>query len=299
MPTTVLNTQTKFGRGYLLRITGTQILGEIDIQLPLTMEFDIQRDSYASTNVGEFRVYNLSQVHRTLLTHDQWDYQNFLNVELFAGYGPGPLWPLVFSGTASYAFSVRQGTDFITTLRCFDGGKAYQNAKSNVTFTSGQSMNTVYRTLIQDLLPYGVSQGTVSNFTGNLAKGASFSGNTIDILRELSNNNFFIDNLKANVLAQGDAIGGPSITINGASGLLGTPVKENQYINFPLLFEPRLVIGSLINLDATTTATYNGIKKVISVHHHGVISAAVSGNAITDLGLEGGTFQQLAGSVGL
>jgi hypothetical protein len=83
----------------------------------------------------------------------------------------------------------------------------------------------VYDTLINDLVPYGVSKGIVSAAiaSGNLSKGQSYSGNTIDLLRELSNNNFFVDNLKANILSATDAIGGNEVTINAASGLLGTP----------------------------------------------------------------------------
>lgn len=292
----------KFGRNYIMTIQSSRFSPPIVIGLPFTIDFTVTRNSYSSSNDARITLYNLSEYHRNLLRQDQWDksVSATLNITLQAGYGSGPQYPIIFQGNTTRAYSVRQGVNYLTILDAFDGGKAYQNAISNLQFTAGQSIASVYSALINDLLPYGISKGAVSTYLGNLAKGVSFSGNTMDILRDLTNSNFFVDNLKANILQQGDAIGGNTVTINAASGLLGTPIKENQWLSFDIIFEPRIVIGTVINIDSLTAVnTYNGIHKVVSVQHRGTISAAVAGNCITSLGVEAGIFQEVLQNAGL
>ena len=297
----------KQNRNYILTIDGPAFKTPLQIALPFTIEFDISRDTYAGSNYAEIRLYNLSLAHRTLLLHDQFNYNtnaddpHILNITLQAGYGPGPQWPVVFSGNVTRAYSVRQGVDFITTMQAFDGGRAYNNATSNHPFSNGQSMQVVYQTLINDLIPYGVNPGVLSAIItkGNLSKGQAYSGNTIDLLRELSHANFYIDNLKANVVSPTEAIQGNNVTIDASSGLLGTPYKEQQVLYFDILFEPRLVIGSIVNVQSSTTIqSYNGPHKVVSVHHRGMISPTVCGDAITKLGCQAGVFAELAAKGG-
>jgi hypothetical protein len=298
----------KFGRNYILTIESPNF-SPLQLGSPFTLEFDIIRNSYSSTNEAKIRLYNLSLFHRNLLLQDQdtSSLGNSLFVTLNAGYGPGPFWPIVFKGNTTRAWSVREGINYVTTLECFDGGIAYTNSKTNRTFSAGQSMGDVFDGLLSDLtsvyngLPYGVSKGAVSAAlsSGTLSRGQSYSGSTIDILRQLSNNNFFVDNLVANVLSQSDAISGNSLTINAASGLLGTPVKEQQILAFDILFEPRIVIGTLVNIDSITSVnSYNGPHKVVSVHHRGTISASVSGDAVTSLTVQAGIFNTINTAVG-
>lgn len=289
----------KYDRKYKLTLQGVGL--DLTIALPFTIDFDIQRNNYSSVNYASIRIYNLSQIHRNQIIHDQYDYSpfNILKVTLQAGYGDGPQWPVIFSGNATRAWSVRQGVDFITTIQAFDGGDAYQNAVSNIQVPAGTAQRDVMLALLGDLLPYGVSIGAVSEFDGSLAKGASYSGNTISLVRELSNGNLFIDNLRANILKPGDVIAGEILTINAQSGLLGTPVKEQQFLLLEMLFEPRVAVGTQVLLQAATAETYNGYHEVVGTQHRGTISAAVCGDAITFLQLRAGTFDEITSQAGL
>jgi len=282
----------KFGRHYRFVASRNSWAGPLEIQLPFTLEFDIQRDTLAGVNTAKITLYNLSAYHRNLLWYDQdtYDVFNYITIRLYAGYGDGPQWPLIFSGQVSRGWSYRQGTDFLSVLECFDGGVAYQNAVSTVNFGAGESQQVVVETLINDLAPYGVSVGAVTNLAGTLSKGASYSGQTVDILRQVTNGNFFIDNLKANVLMANDAIGGNQVLINGLSGLLNTPLKQNRLVTFNMLFEPRLVCGSTVNIQASTVTVYNGVYKIVGFHHRGIISQVVSGEAVTELEAASGSF---------
>ena len=289
----------KYNRNYVLNLTGSAFSTPLTITYPITLEFDIQRTNFSTVNKGKLRLYNLSAEHRGLIVHDQWDTSVYspqtIFAELFAGYGNGPIYPIVLKGNAVRAYSYRQGVNFITELDIFDGGNAYAAATSDHSFGGNIPLAQVYNTLINDLLPYGISKGVVSSTlaSGTLTKGQAYTGNTIELLTRLTNSNFCIDNLNAHILGASDAIGGSNVTISSASGLLGTPIKESQWLLVDILFEPRLVIGSLIQLQTIGALPYfNGPHKVASISHRGIISAAVCGEAVTSLGLEAGIFTE-------
>lgn len=291
----------KFGLNYSLRIqnaTGTSIT----IAMPFTLEFDCIRNNYASTNTARIRVFNLSPEFRNFLLHDQYDFSvdHALYVVLQAGYGSGPLWPVIFKGNVTRGYSQREGTSFITTLEAFDGGLAYANARSHIQWPSGTLQLATVKALVDDLAPYGVSLGAVSAALGGiLMKGGSYSGNTLTLLADLTNGNYFIDNLAINFLTPGDAINGTPLLLDPSAGLLETPLKESQFLEMDMLFEPRVTIGTLVDLQAGTQQAYNGIHQCISIHHRGTISAAVLSDATTRIGLQAGTFTRIAARAGI
>jgi hypothetical protein len=301
-PATVINSKTKFQRNYVFTATGPRFVTPLVISTPFTIEFDIQRNSYTSTNLAHLRLYNISLYNRNLLTLDQFENSlaDAIYITLSAGYGAGPYYPAVFIGNAQRAYSIREGTNFITVIDGFAAGLAYQLATSSVSWLRGQSYGAVIAELLNDLSNYGVAPGVINStiLAQTFDKGGSLSGNTIDLLRQLTNKNFFIDNGKANILLPGDAIAnGPPILVNAQSGLLQTPIKENTYILWDMLFEPGLNIGNLIDLESSTGVNiYNGIHKVIGIQHKGMISSAVSGDAITSLQAEAGVFNSLIGT---
>ena len=52
-----------------------------------------------------------------------------------------------------------------------------------------------------------------------------------------------------------------------------------------MLFEPRLTLGQIINLQSTTNKQYNGLYKVVGFTHRGTISPAVCGDLRTTVNL--------------
>ena len=274
---------TKFNRQYILTIvfpTGSPLT----IQLPFTLEFDITRNTLTSANVCSIRLYNLAPLTRNQLLFNCIDSSDFYGVILQAGYGPiipgfTPNLPVIFSGNITQAWSVREGTDFITTLECFDGGYAFTNGVTNQTFTAGTPNKTVITTLAKSLPK--TTLGTIGNYPGSLSKGNAVSGRTADILRNLTGGGFFIDNGVANCLGNSEAFNGPLPIIDSSTGLLGTPVRERTIVNFDMIFEPRLQCGQQIQVNSSTGANYNGTYVVKSIKHRGTISGAVSGDATT------------------
>lgn len=286
--------QVKFGRNYSLSVQASDG-STITIAPPFTVEFDITRNVYTSANVCQIRIYNLSQNNRNLIRFDFSNYGQVRSIQFRAGYGDNLA--LIFAGNISQAWSVRESTNYITTIECFDGGYAFVNGISNRTFGAGTTQEAILRALISDLpgISFGaISSNYIRDASGSpfvISRGAAYSGNTANILGELTGGGFFIDNSKAYCLGNNSAFVGSITQINSSTGLLGTPVREQTIVNFDMIFEPRIQVGQEINLQSTTVsdANVNGVYKVISVKHRGMISPAVSGNAITSIGFFYGT----------
>lgn len=283
----------KFGRAYSLAVE-TQNGETLTIALPFSVEFDITRNTLTSANVGQVRIYNLSANNRNQIRKDVTDYGDLRSIQLKAGYGSNL--PVVFAGNISQAWSVREGTNFITQIESFDGGFAFGNAQTNISFPADTAKQTVVENLAASLP--GVSVGAIGEFPGNISRGSTYTGNTMQLLGQVTGGAAFIDNGKINCLGNSECLEGEIQIINSASGLLGTPVREQTIIHFDMLFEPRLQVGQLIQLQSITGTNFNGLYKVISVKHRGIISGAVAGQAITTVGMFYGTEQlSVVGSV--
>lgn len=282
MASPALNPKQKFGRKYQLSVQ-TQSGDTLVIRPPFTIEFDITRNILSSANVCSIRILNLSLNNRNQIRKNVTDYGDLRLVSLQAGYGKNL--PVIFAGSITQAWSVRQGVNFVTQIESFDGGFAFINGVTNTAFEPPTDQKTVIQTLVNNLASQGVSPGAIGNFPGLLTRGNTYSGNTTDLIRQLTNENFFIDNGKANCLNSDEYIDGPQANINSASGLLGTPVVEQTILTFDMIFEPSLYVGQIANIESTTEVNYNGPAKVISLKHRGTISEAVCGEVITSVGL--------------
>ncbi len=268
----------KFGRNYELKIQ-TVSGNLLTVTLPFSIEFDITRNTLTSANVCQIRIYNLSPFNRNQIRFNVSDYGRFRAVELRAGYGTNLA--KIFAGNISQAWSVREGVNFITQIECYDGGFAFNNGVTNMQFPAGVEQKQVIRTLAGSLPE--VEVGSFGSYPGTLSRGNTYSGNTTEILSQLTGGGFFIDNGVANALGTNEYIPdfGGTIVINSKSGLLGTPVLEQTIVRFDMLFEPGLNAGARVLLQSITENNFNGEYKITSVKHRGMISEAVAGSVIT------------------
>lgn len=288
-------TLSKFGREYLLTIQTDDAGDTIKINYPITLEFDINRKLFSSLNTGHFRIYNLSQLHRNQIRFSAWNVGTYRQIQLRAGYSTSlslpalANLPVVFQGNITQASSMREGPNFITTIEALDGGFAFNNPSENgtalPTFPAGTPNQTIITT-VADALPK-TSLGAIGSFPGSSGTGASFIGPPQEILSQYTGGGFFIDNESVNCLNTNEVIESSNIPlINAQAGLLNTPALEQYWLYFDMIFEPRLQIGQLIALQSSTDFLFNGQAKVVSIHHRGVISGAVCGEAITTVGLD-------------
>lgn len=282
------NNNTKFGRNYILNIQ-LQNGRQLTIEPPFTLEFDITRNILTSANVASIRIYNLSKINRDQIEFNIYNQGAYRPVQLNAGYGINL--PIVFYGNITQAWSVREGVNFITQIECFDAGYAYNNAFVNLTFPRNTPNKSVIIKLVETLKQYNISQGKIGKYPGTTNRSKTYSGPTIALLALLSGDGFFIDNGVANCLGNSECIENNFPLINASTGLLGTPVREQQILTFDMIFEPRVQAGQIIDLQSSTISNskesqaINGLYKVTSVKHRGMISDSTCGNAITSLGM--------------
>ncbi len=272
----------KFQRNYELLIQasdGTTII----VRPPFTMEFDINRNILSSANTSSIRVLNLSKSKRDVIRKNVNDFNDLRLISLRAGYGEDL--PVAFTGNVNQAWSFRENVDFVSQMECYDGGFDFVNAHTSRTVAAGTPRKDIPSLLVQDFKT--VQLGAIGgSLQGKIFRGQPLKGNTMSLLRQMTGGSFFVDNGRLNILADNEYIATSSIpVINAASGLLGSPIWQDSIIHFSMELETNLIAGQVVDLDSETEPSLNGRYKVISLHHKGVISEAIGGSAVTEVGL--------------
>ncbi len=313
----------KFQRSYQLDITNqpedetsTQIAAlavdedplRVSIRPPLTTEFTIVRDIMAEANHAVFRITGLGESKRSRLYKDAFDAGIYRGVEFRAGYGSGGIavpsdnLALCYKGNVKSGTSGREGTRMVTTLECQDGGFAFATGHISKGFSYGVKNLQLLQELVVGLnsksktIKFGpgiapdgdisrLAQDTLPTDSATGGRGQAISGNAKELLQARSGGGFFVDNEVAHLLADEEVFEGPLTKISSAMGLLNTPKRQDGFLNLDMLFEPRLLIGQIVQLESSTQPNYNGYYKVLGLKHTGVISEAQSGTAITSVKL--------------
>ena len=277
----------KWQRNYILSIQ-TSGSNWVDITLPFTMNFRISRNTNASANTARISILNLSKDTRLKIYKDKYTFDIYKGIELRAGYGDSKeTLPIIFKGNIKQAYSQRNGVDYQTDIECYDGGFAFLNGYTSKSFASGTSDRQILYSLVKDLP--AIDMGVIGNFEGSLPRGNAMEGATTDLIKSVSKSNFFIDNEKAYCLQDEECYRGNITEISSASGLMGSPLREETMLTLEMMVEPRLQIGQHIHLTSQTESLFNGNYKVIGVEHNGTISDATSGRCVTKVTLYYGT----------
>lgn len=269
----------KFQRNYRLTVE-TNEGGFITIEPPLTIEFDIKRNTSASVNTANIRILNLSKRSADLIFQDRFNPRTYKRIVLEAGYGD--TLSAIFIGNIFSANTVRSKTELVTNIDARDGGFDTSGTLTNKT-VNGQSVRDVILGLSNDF--ENVRAGVFGDIEGEFKRPVVLNGNTFDIIRKYTGDRVYIDLEQINVLKDNEALEGVIPLINTQSGLLETPKRENAFISLKMIFEPKIIMGQVIEIESSVNSAYDGQYKVIGVQHTGTISEAVGGNCETKLEL--------------
>jgi len=281
----------KFGRTFAMKVQIDNDLNAAEIDYPMTIEFNVIRNTFASANTGSFTIYNLGPDRRRQIYHDRYDTLNYRQIILQAGYTSQKNTPLatIFQGNIRSAYSFKRKQDWTTVIEGFDGGFGILNGQASVSLGAGWDVNAAVRQMVGGMP--NVSAGTIALPAIQNSRPLSLFGNAWDIIRRLTGNNTtFIDGEKVNAVAQGTYITPPDGVplISSDTGLLGTPRKLGALLEVDMVFEPRIVINQLVQLQSAETY-YSGQYAVMGITHRGTISGAICGDAISTLSLWSGT----------
>ncbi len=277
----------KINRHYKLTIE-TNDSGTVEITDPLTIEFTVTRNTAVSLNKGIFKIYNLGLATRTKLFQDRFRIKDkgtgefYKRIILQAGYNQ---LSTIFVGNILTAFPTRQGGDIIMNIEAYDGLYGQANSITSLTLNKGTPINDVVDTITNDLQK--VEKGVIASQEGVLTKSTSFFGNTFEVLTEFLKDKaeVFIDNEELLIMNSNQAFIAQIPLIKSETGLLSVPVRQQTYIEIDMIFEPRITVGQLVELESGVNPAYDGQYKVYGVTHNAIISAAVSGDAKTKLQL--------------
>jgi hypothetical protein len=258
---------------------------QFEIELPFSVEFDVQRNTLASANTCELKFYNLPERVRSAIYKDKTDFELYKGAEFFVGYGT--TLSRVFRGNIIEAYSYREKVDWITIVHCQDGGFSMVNSNSSFSAPAGTSMGDLIKKTMGDLK--GVSSGNVGAFNGESTRGTVVIGNTADLLCGFTKNSFFVDNETAYAVNENEVIQGELPLVSIESGLIGTPIKEQSFVRVEMIMEPRIKTGQAIQLISKSQPYLNGVYKVLGFTHQGSVSPVKCGEAKTKLTLSYGT----------
>jgi hypothetical protein len=260
----------------------------VEVALPITVEFEVRRAALSSSQTATFRLYQLGERTRDLIQKDWFDLSDVRAVQFRAGYEADPS-SLIFNGTLKQAQSSKRpgGTDWVTTIEAFDGGAAMANGFTLRTIAGGALYSDIIKNLARDL-PGLASQAFIGSVPGKTIRGASFAGNTWRYIFQMSNGLAFVDNGQLKILSPEEYAAGEIPSISAESGLLGTPERFLNMIKVMMLFEPRFTVGQLVSLNSAGAKRFNGLYKVVGLVHRGTISISSAGERRTELTLWNG-----------
>ncbi len=274
----------KFGRRCQLSIEvnpNSQGVTQSNVVIPeeMTIEFDITRQDWSSTQEATFRIHGLSEKTRNLLYKDQYAKTEYRAIQFRAGYED--FLPLCFNGFVFRGDSYKISDTWITEITAYDGGLAMANGFVAQTVVSGQTVGDTLKFLASQL-PSTTGNPIIGSFPQTNSRGKVLFGNTWQVIMQETNRIGMIDNGQVKILNYFEALSAEIPVIDSTSGLLGSPRRGTTSLEFRMLFEPRLTLGQLVELRSVTNKIFNGLYKVLGFTHQGIISQSVAGECITN-----------------
>ena len=261
----------------------------VTIKPPYTIEFSIKREILATAQTATFKIYNLAEKTRDVIYKEWFNGADYASIQFRAGY-ENQFVPLIFNGNVLQAYSQRLGrNNIVTEIHAYDGGFAQANSYSNFTLAAGAKLSDTIIRLNADLVKVFPTPiiGSIPNFVNQRA--SVYCGPTYNLIQKLLpvGVNATIDNNQLKVLGNSDCfqVNNETFVISSATGLLDIPMRQGNFIQVKMLFEPRLTIGQKVQLISQDIPIYNNIYPVQGITHEGIISPSVNGTLITTVNL--------------
>jgi len=275
----------KFNRNYRLSIDLNDGQDEIVIQPPMTIEFNISRAANAQINLMNLSIYNLKDSTRQRIFQDRYRIKDYKRVTLEAGYGDEL--NVIYQGSIYQARSVLSGSEVRTDIISRDGGFDYPTAQINQTFEAGTTLKDVLGGII-DTFQF-LKRGDIGGEDYTFQRSVTVEGNSSEQLRKYSRGDAYTDLEKVSILSPNQITNDPVFLFNSDTGLLETPEREDSVLTITTLFEPRVNMGQIVEIESRVSPIYNGQYKVQGVTHSGTISEGVGGTLISKFNLFIGT----------
>jgi hypothetical protein len=155
-----------------------------------------------------------------------------------------------------------------------DGAFDVANTRTSQTIKSETSISDLLSGLMSSFP--NLTVGGVGDFAGSLGRPAVLSGNTYDLIQKYTGGKTYIDLEKIYALKDRETIPGGVPIINSDTGLLGVPIRSDAYLVVNTLFEPKIILGQITEIQSQINHRYDGQYKVVGLQHTGTISEAIT-----------------------
>lgn len=252
--------------------------------MPFTCRFQVTNPGTPTANNAHFMIYNLPEKMRNDILADVTDNMAYRGLVFSAGYESEPSAPpTVFIGNVYWAYSYRQGPDWITEIDALDGGFGLERGSISYSAKAGTPWGTILRAVI-GMMP-NLKIGFISDRLDlpDNVRGISIAEPAWSWLIKIlpARARLFIAEEKVYILADRESRPdeGWLKEISDDTGLIGSPRRQQMFTIATLVFEPRIKIYQKLTLKSAWA--YAGDHLVMRIEHHGTISPAVSDEAVT------------------
>ena len=241
----------------------------------LRIEFEIEKTTESNANKGKIIVYNLSPYLQSAWKDEGQEY------ELSAGYyglEDIPLIGVLSSGDITDITTVRNGPDFITTLKVQEGAAALDKTLDK-SFNEGVSVKTIVDSKAKGL---DVAKGAIKGLKDIVFNsGYSASGKIKDRLDELLGKQgleWSIQNGELQILPEGEATNEFAVNLTSETGLLKAFMEKSKVnggkqlvdlLKFEALLNPEIKIGRTIQVTTKRGDIDGALFKVRKVRYNG------------------------------
>ena len=270
----------QFGRQWQLDIISDSETLSIN---NLRVAFEIDKTINEKPNPANFKIWNLNRNHINQLLS-----QEFKRVVLSVGYKE---LRTIYSGDITKVRIVRDGMDFILSIECSDGHKAYTQARAETTLKAGASDEQIIKEL-QKTMPE-IKTGTIETQNKRkLPRGRVLCGDSREILNRVAKNNqadWSIQDGSLMFLPKDKVLNDESVLLSQESGMIGAPEQTDDGLELSCLLNPALQIGGMVQVQSIIEY-FNGEYKIVKLSHSG---DGLSGDWISKMTVVGGKFKKV------
>lgn len=270
----------QFGRQWQLDIISDNETLSIN---NLRVAFEIDKTINEKPNPANFKIWNLNRNHINQLLS-----QEFKRVVLSVGYKE---LRTIYSGDITKVRIVRDGMDFILSIECSDGHKAYTQARAETTLKAGASDEQIIKEL-QKTMPEIKTGAIETPNKRKLPRGRVLCGDSREILNRVAKNNqadWSIQDGSLMFLPKDKVLNDESVLLSQESGMIGAPEQTDDGLELSCLLNPALQIGGMVQVQSIIEY-FNGEYKIVKLSHSG---DGLSGDWISKMTVVGGKFKKV------
>jgi hypothetical protein len=244
----------------------------------LRIKFKVEKTNESAPNTAEIQIYNASESTRSLLEAKNTQVRisfGYLGLNpngvLGTGFASTSNVDLVYVGDITKVTQKFQRPDIISELECGDGDNRFRNSRLSKGYPPGTKVDLILDDLIKAM---GLSKGSrVGVPPKKYGSGVALSGlakTHLDMICKANNLEWSIQDGSIQIIRKDLPSADPTIILDADSGLIGSPSKTKEGVEFTSLIQPDLKPGRRVQLKSRTIS---GIFKVRKVTHEGDSSA--------------------------